>query len=90
MSDSRHLVLAAILALAQIGLASCGVQSFANRVDDRTFSIQGPAIPGGAEAPNRRMADRLCPKGYRVLDQRSFKPEQNESNIETDWLIRCL
>jgi len=27
---------------------------------------------------------------YRVLDQRSFKPESHESGIETDWLIRCL
>ena len=86
----RRLVLAATLILVQCGLASCGTNSFASRVDDRTFRLEGPAVPGGAEAPNRRMALRLCPGGYRVLDQRSFKPESHDSAIQTDWLIRCL
>ena len=85
----RRLCLIAIIVLLQGGLAAC-TKSFAVRVDERTFKIEGPPIPGGAEAPNRRMALRLCPKGYRVLDQRSFKPEERDSGIETDWLIRCL
>ena len=87
----RRLVLAATLVLVQAGLVSCTASnSFASRVDDRTFRLEGPAVPGGAEAPNRRTASRLCPGGYRVLDQRSFKPESGDSAIQTDWLIRCL
>ena len=85
----RRLVIAATLVLVQTQLAAC-TEPFASRVDDRTFRLEGPAVPGGAEAPNRRMALRLCPGGYRVLDQRSFKPESGDSAIQTDWLIRCL
>jgi hypothetical protein len=84
----RRLVIAATLILVQAGLVSC-TEPFASRVDERTFRIEGPPVPGGAAAPNRRMASRLCPGGYRVLDQRSFKPDPQEG-IQTDWLIRCL
>jgi hypothetical protein len=87
----RRFVLTVTLVLAQAALPSCGQQAaFSNRIDDRTFRIEGPAVPGGAEAPNRRMAERVCPNGYRVIDQRSFKPEMHDSAAVTDWVIRCL
>jgi hypothetical protein len=72
------------------GLAACSaMQSSATKVDDRTFKIEGPGVPGGAEAPNRRMASRVCPGGYRVLDSTNFKRDQGEGTY-TNWVIRCL
>jgi len=74
-------------------LAAC-TESTASRVDERTFRIEDPGIPGGSEAPNRRMANRLCPKGYRVLDSESHKGGADrvidDPNIMTVWTIRCL
>ena len=91
----RRLFLAATLALAQVGLVSCAAQSSsATKVDDRTFKIEGPGVPGGANAPNRRMAERVCPGGYRVLDQQRFKESSSglgsDSTTHTNWTIRCL
>ena len=91
----RRLLLAATLVLAQVGLVSCAAQSSsASKVDDRTFKIEGPGVPGGAEAPNRRTAERVCPGGYRVLDQQRFKAASGEfagdSTTYTNWVIRCL
>jgi hypothetical protein len=51
----RHLVLSALMALASAGLAACS-QSYASRVDERTYHIEGPEVPGGSDAPNRRLA----------------------------------
>lgn len=89
----RHLLLAATLVLVNAGLVSCGaMQSSATKVDDRTFKIEGPGVPGGAEAPNRRMASNVCPGGYRVLDSQRFKAGQGDGDGETytNWVIRCL
>jgi hypothetical protein len=91
----RRLLLAATLVLAQVGLVSCAAQSSsASKLDDRTFKIEGPGVPGGAEAPNRRTAERVCPGGYRVLDQQRFKANSGEfagdSTTYTNWVIRCL
>jgi hypothetical protein len=78
------------LLLASAGLASCTTpQSSAIKIDDRTYKIEGPGIPGGAEAPNRRMASRICPGGYRVLESTNFKREVVEGTV-TNWVIRCL
>lgn len=88
-----RLVLLATLLLAPNALVSCTSQSFATRIDDRTFRIEGPGVPGGAEAPNRRMAERVCPGGYRVLDSTRHKesgPEGGDSAVFTNWVIRCL
>jgi hypothetical protein len=81
---------AAAFLLALTGLASCGpLQSSATKVDDRTYKIEGPGVPGGAEAPNRRLAARLCPGGYRVVDSLRFKRDPDEGTY-TNWTIRCL
>jgi hypothetical protein len=88
-----RLIFLATLLLAPAGLACCTANSFATRIDDRTFRIEGPGVPGGAEAPNRRMAERVCPGGYRVLDSTRHKEggvDGSNAAISTDWVIRCL
>ena len=84
----RHFLITLLLTSA--GLAACTApQSSATKVDDRTYKIEGPGVPGGAEAPNRRMATRVCPGGYRVLDSTNFKVDPAEGTY-TNWVIRCL
>jgi hypothetical protein len=82
------------LLLMPAGLASCGtLQSSATKIDDRTYKVEGPGVPGGAEAPNRRTAERVCPGGYRVLDSTRHKEgglDGPTAAISTDWVIRCL
>jgi len=90
-----RLLLAATLVLAHVGLVSCAaLSSSATKLDDRTFKIEGPGVPGGADAPNRRTAERLCPGGYRVLDRQRFKESSPEfggdASTYTNWVIRCL
>ena len=80
----RRLVLAPLLLLV-----ACTAQSQATKIDDRTYRIEGPGVPGGAEAPNRRLAVRVCPGGYRVLDSTRFKRDVGEGTF-TNWVIRCL
>jgi hypothetical protein len=78
------------LLLGSFALAACtAMQSSATKVDDRTYKIEGPGVPGGAEAPNRRTASRICPGGYRVLDSANFKRDVGEGTY-TNWVIRCL
>jgi hypothetical protein len=89
----HSLIFLATLLLAPAGLACCTAQPYATRIDDRTFRIEGPGVPGGAEAPNRRMAERMCPGGYRVLDSTRHKEggvDGSDAAISTDWVIRCL
>ena len=39
------------LLLVSAGLGSCtAMQSSATKVDDRTYKIEGPGVPGGARA----------------------------------------
>jgi hypothetical protein len=83
-----RLALAALLVLVSAGLTAC-TEAFGSRLDDRTFRIEGPQIPGGSDAPNRRLADKLCPRGYRVLEQSRGKPEA-DAQIATTWTVRCL
>ena len=90
--DMGRPLLAALLLLVS-GALSCTSQSFATKVDDRTFRIEGPAVPGGVEAPNRRAAERVCPGGYRVLDSTRHKEGCSDgcvAGISTNWVIRCL
>jgi hypothetical protein len=84
----RRLCLVAVIVLLQAGLAAC-TDSFAVRVDQRTFRIEGPPVEGGAEAPNRRLARRACPQGYRVLEETRHRPDP-ALGIVTYWTIRCL
>jgi hypothetical protein len=90
----RPLLLATLL-LAPTALISCAgtFQSSATKIDDRTFRIEGPGVPGGVVAPNRRMAERVCPGGYRVLDSTRSKEgcsDGCDAAISTNWVIRCL
>jgi hypothetical protein len=82
-----------LLLLVLVLLAAC-TESMASRVDDRTFRIEDSGVPGGSEAPNRRLANRLCPRGYRVLDAESHKggPDRviDDPNTTTTWMIRCI
>jgi hypothetical protein len=86
----RRVVPVLILALA---LAGC-TQATANRIDARTFEIDGPGVPGGSTAPDQQMAARVCPNGYRVLNQveRRNTPDgySDEPGVYTNWTIRCL
>ena len=84
----HRLLLAALLVAASAALAACS-QSVASRIDERTFRVEGPEIPGGSEVPNERTAAKLCPRGYRVLDESRSKGEF-QSGYRTFWTIRCL
>jgi hypothetical protein len=79
--------------LVALLLAAC-TEATASRVDDRTFRIEGPELGVASDAPNQRLANRLCPKGYRVLDSRSHKggPARatDSTDITTTWTIRCI
>ncbi|MGC2414934.1 MAG: hypothetical protein WA459_19820 [Stellaceae bacterium] len=79
--------------IALLALAAC-TEPTASRIDNRTFRVEGPGVPGGSDAPDRRMAARLCPNGYRVLDsiERRNSPDgyRDESGVFTNWTIRCL
>jgi hypothetical protein len=79
--------------IALLALAAC-TEATASRIDNRTFRVEGPGIPGGSDAPNRRVASRLCPNGYRVLDSidRRNTPDgyRDESGVFTTWTIRCI
>jgi len=92
--DMRRYLFVAIVLLAPAALACCSTQSTATKVDDRTFRIEGSPVPGGADAPNRRMAERVCPGGYRVLDSQRSKASQGDfggdAALSTNWVIRCL
>ena len=83
-----RLAFAILLVLASAGLTAC-TEAFGSRLDDRTFRIEGPQIPGGSDTPNRRLAEKLCPRGYRVLEQSRAKPD-TDAQIATSWTIRCL
>ncbi len=79
--------------LALLVLAAC-TEATASRVDERTFKIQGPELGVASNAPNQRLANRLCPRGYRVLDSASHKggPDRatDTTDITTTWTIRCI
>lgn len=86
-----------LLPLVAVGLAGCGGpnQADAVRIGDRTFRIESPPIPGGAIAPNQRLAQQLCPTGYRVLDDSSHKggldrTDWYEQGTTTVWVVKCL
>jgi hypothetical protein len=65
------------------------------RIGERTFRIESPPIPGGAEGPNRRLATQLCPGGFRLLNEESHKggadrADYREFNTTTIWVVKCL
>ena len=79
--------------LAMLALAGC-TQADASRLDARTWRIEGPGLPSQSSAPNQRLAQRVCPDGYRVLDETVHRntPDGNrdEPGLFTNWTIRCL
>jgi hypothetical protein len=84
------------LPLAALALTACaGNDAQMTRIDARTFKIESPEIPGGSAAPNRRLAQQLCPNGYRLLNEDAHKggPDRaiyDQQNITTIWFVRCL
>ena len=83
-----------LLLLVTLAFAACAQESSVSRLDNRTFVIESAGIPGGAEAPNRRLAERVCPGGYRVVDKTSHQgtPDRarDEPGVFINWTIRCL
>jgi hypothetical protein len=83
----------ALLPLALLFLAAC-TEASVSRIDSRTFVIESGGIPGGSEGPNRRLAERVCPGGYRVVDQSVHRntPDRgrDEPGVFTNWTIRCI
>jgi hypothetical protein len=82
-----------LLLLMLLTLSAC-VQASLSKVDYRTYAIDSGGIPGGSDAPNRRLAQQVCPNGYRVLDQTVHRntPDRarDEPGVFTSWTIRCL
>ncbi len=82
-----------LLLIAMLVLAAC-TESSISRIDSRTFLIESAGIPGGAEGPNRRLAERVCPGGYRVMDKTAHQntPDRyrEEPGTFINWTIRCL
>jgi hypothetical protein len=82
-----------ILVLGLLLLTAC-TEATASRVDERTFRIEGPGMGMVSDAPNRRVANRICPKGYRVVDSETHRGgadrATDESNSMTVWTIRCI
>jgi hypothetical protein len=76
-----------------LALTAC-TEATASRVDERTFKVQGPELGVASDVPNQRLANRLCPKGYRVLDSESHKGGTDRVTDSTDlmttWTIRCI
>jgi len=86
----RPLVIIAVLAVA-----ACSSESSVSKIDNRTFRIESAGIPGGSEAPNRRLAERVCPGGYRVMDKEVHQNTPDRARDEignkfSNWTIRCL
>jgi hypothetical protein len=83
----------ALVLLAFFLSAAC-TEASVSRVDSRTFVIESGGVPGGSDAPNRRLAERVCPSGYRVMDQTVHRnsPDRasEEPGVFTNWKIRCL
>jgi hypothetical protein len=83
-----------LLLVTTLALAAC-VEPSVSKLDYRTYKIDSGGIPGGSDAPNRRIAAQICPGGYRVLDQSVHRnsPDRAEEEIGsvfTTWTIRCL
>jgi len=90
----RLVALTPVSAMALGLLSACGGDLAAVQIADRTYRIEGPGLPSAADAPPRRLAERACPLGYRVLDQRVRRnsPDgiRDEVGMFTTWTIRCI
>jgi hypothetical protein len=83
-----------LLLIVMLTLAACSAESSFSKIDSRTYLIESAGIPGGSEAPNRRLAERVCPGGYRIIDKAVHRntPDRahEEPGVFTNWTIRCL
>jgi hypothetical protein len=82
-----------LIAIVLVGCAQN--QSSFSQIAERTYQIESPPIPGGAEAPNMRVAQQLCPGGYRKLNETAHKggPDRvdwYEHGTTTIWVVKCL
>jgi hypothetical protein len=83
-----------LVLLTLLSLAAC-VQPTLTKIDYRTYKIESGGIPGGSDAPNRRLAEQACPNGYRVVDESSHQNTPDRARDEigstfTTWTVRCL
>jgi hypothetical protein len=82
-----------LLILALLPLAACTGATL-SKLDYRTYQIQSDGVPGGSTAPDRRVAEQVCPGGYRVLDDTRHQGTPNryddEPGVFITWTIRCL
>ena len=82
-----------VVVLSALLLAAC-TEAAASKVGERTFRIEGPGMGVISDAPNQRLAARLCPNGYRVLDSEAHKGGPDRATDSTDtttiWTIRCI
>jgi hypothetical protein len=88
------------LVLSLVILAGC-TRATASKVDADTYRVQGPSIVGGSSGPDRELAQQICPKGYRVLNEdslaggyslsdRGAHADMENAGTSTTWTIRCL
>lgn len=82
-----------LLLIATLALSGC-IQPSLSKIDYRTYKIDLGGVPGGSDAPNRRLAEQVCPNGYRVLDESVHRntPDRarDEPGVFTTWTVRCL
>lgn len=83
------------LGLLLVLSATACTEASISKIDSRTFVIESPPVPGGSNAPNRRLAERVCPGGYRVMEQTSHQNTPDRARdypgaMFTNWTIRCL
>jgi hypothetical protein len=83
-----------LLLLTLLVLAGC-IQPTLSKIDYRTYKIDSGGIPGGSDAPNRRLAEQVCPNGYRVLGETTHQNTPDRArddigNVYTFWTVRCL
>jgi hypothetical protein len=94
ISTSARAGMRLFLLIAILGLSACTGATL-TKVDYRTYRLETDAIPGGSDAPNRRLAEHVCPGGYRVLDSQASNNTPDRARdvpggVFTAWTIRCL
>jgi hypothetical protein len=90
-SPMRRILSSVVVVLAVAGCTTATI----SKLDYRTFKIEDSGVPGGSTAPNRRVAEQICPSGYRVMDERVRNGtrdgySEDRGEVFTTWTIRCL
>ena len=87
-----------LFALFSLPLLAACTEAAASRVDEKTFRIESPEMAGDADAVNRRLAYKICPKGFRIVDSvtqrggmdRAAGGFNSDNDPVTIWQIRCI